>query len=158
MTVLREVDDKILRAKVVRQIMDRNAENHQQIKFLLPLGDGELEDIISYNELSDLVVESMASKENGQMDKFTYSGMLDHQGPLKRNDPKHHGLPYNVLVDWDDGTQTWEPLNLMAKQDPVTLAWYAQDKSLLNQPGWKFLKKTARHLQFVQVLQNVIKR
>ena len=45
--------------------MDHNAENHQQIKFLLALGDGELEEIISYNELSDLVVESMASKENG---------------------------------------------------------------------------------------------
>ena len=123
--------------------MDHNAENHQQIKFLLALGDGELEEIISYNELSDLVVESMVSKENGQTDKFTYSGILNH---LKRNDPKHHGSSYNLLVNWDDGIQTWEPLNLMAKQDPVTLAWYAQDKSLLNQPGWKFLKKTARHL------------
>ena len=158
MTVLSEVDDKILCAKVVRQIMDCDAENHQQIKFLLALGDGELEEIISYNELSNLVIESMASKENGQMDKFTYSGILNHQGPLKQNNPKHHGSSYNVLVDWDDGTQTWEPLNLMAKQDLVTLAWYAQDKSLLNQPGWKFLKKTARCLRFVQVLQNAIKR
>ena len=35
MTILRPVDDELVRAKVVRKIMDRDAENHQQIKFLL---------------------------------------------------------------------------------------------------------------------------
>ena len=52
MTVLCPVDDNLVRAKVVRKIMDRDAENHSQIKFLLALGDGQLEEIISYNELS----------------------------------------------------------------------------------------------------------
>ena len=79
--------------------MDHDAENHQQIKFLLALGDGQLEEIISYNELSDIVVESKASKENGQTDMLTHSGILDHQGPLKQNDPKNRGSSYNVLVD-----------------------------------------------------------
>ena len=37
--------------------MDHDSENHQQIKFRLALGDGQLEEIISYNELSDLVEE-----------------------------------------------------------------------------------------------------
>ena len=48
MTVLREVDDQLVHGKVVRKIMDSDAENHQQIKFLLALGDGKLEEIISY--------------------------------------------------------------------------------------------------------------
>ena len=39
--------------------MDRDAENHNQIKFLLALGDRQLEELISYNELSDLVSESL---------------------------------------------------------------------------------------------------
>ena len=39
--------------------MDCDAKNHQQIKFLLSLGDGQLEEIIPYNELSNLVNESM---------------------------------------------------------------------------------------------------
>ena len=95
--------------------MDRDAENHQQIKFLLALGDGKLEEVISYNELSDLVTESLAAKESGQQDLISYSGILDHQGPLKSHNPKYKGSSYNVLVDWDDKTQTWEPLNTLAK-------------------------------------------
>ena len=122
MTLLRPVDDQLIRAKVVRKIMDRDAENHQQIKFLLVLGDGKLEKIISYSEHSDLVTESLAAKESGQQDIISYAGILDHQGPLKNHDSKYKGSSYNVLVDWDDKTQMWEPLNTMTKQDPGTLA------------------------------------
>ena len=76
MTMLKKVDDDIVRAKVVRQIIDRDAENHQQIKSLLSLGDGELEEIISYNELFDLVNESMQARESGGQDFATYSRIL----------------------------------------------------------------------------------
>ena len=79
--------------------MDRDAENHQQIKFLLALGDGKLEEIMSYNELNDLVTESLAAKESGQQDLISYVGILDHQGPLKNHDPKYKGSSYNVFED-----------------------------------------------------------
>ena len=138
--------------------MDRDAENHQQIKFLLALGDGKLEEIISYNELSDLVTKSLAAKESGQQDLISYARMLDHQGPLKSHDPKYKGSSYNVLVDWDDKTQTWEPLNTMAKQDPVTLACYAHDSGLLNEPGWKFLCRLAERQRFLNATINSVKR
>ena len=158
MTILRPVDDELIRAKVVRKIMDRDAENHQQIKYLLVLGDGKLEEIISYNELSDLVTESLAAKESGQQDLISYAGILDHQGPLKSHDPKYKGSSYNVRVDWDDKTQTWEPLNTMVKQDPVTLACYAHDNGLLNEPGWKFLHRIAKCQWFLNVIVNSVKR
>ena len=119
--------------------------NHQKIKFLLSLGDRQLKEIISYNKLSDLATESMAAKESGQSEFSLYSGIIDHQGPLKSHDPKYCGSSYNVLVAWDDGMQTWELLNMMAKQDLVTLARYAHDHDLLNKPGWKFLQWTAKH-------------
>ena len=63
MTVLREHDDTMVHPKVVRKIMDQDEMNHQKIKVLLSLRDGELKEIISYNKLSDLVTESMAAKE-----------------------------------------------------------------------------------------------
>ena len=132
--------------------------NHQKIKFLLSLGDGQLEEIISYNKLSNLVTESMAAEESGQSEFSSYSGIVDHQGPLKSHDPKYHGSSYNVLVDWDDGMQMWEMLNMIAKQDPVSLAKYAHDHDLLNKPGWKFLRWTAKSYQFVNVIMNAIKR
>ena len=98
------------------------------------MGDGKLEEIISYNELSDLVTKPLTAKESGQQDIISYAGILDHHGPLKSHDPKYKGSSYNVLVDWDDKTQMWEPLNAMAKQDPVTLTHYAHDNGLLNKP------------------------
>ena len=101
--------------------MDHDTENHEQIKFLLALGDGQLEEIILYNELCNLVMESLVAKDSGQQDVITFSAILDHQGPLKSHDPKYKGSSYNVLMDWDDGTQTWEPQNIIGKQDPVTL-------------------------------------
>ena len=87
MTILKDDGGELVRAKVVRKIMDRDAENHDQIKFLLALGDGQFEELISYNELSSLVTELMATKESGQQDVASYSGILDHQGPLKAHDP-----------------------------------------------------------------------
>ena len=60
MMVLRTVDETVC-ARVVRKILDCDADNHSKIKFLLSLGDGQLEEIISYNELSDLVVEAQES-------------------------------------------------------------------------------------------------
>ena len=75
---------------------------------------------------------------------MSYSGILDHQGPLKQHDPRYKGSSYNVLVNWDDGTQTWKPLNIIGKQDPITLAQYAHDNELLNQHGRKFLCHTAK--------------
>ena len=143
---------------MVQQIIDRDANNHQQIKFLLSLGNGALEEIVSYNELSDLVNESMEARKSGKHDFIPYSGILDHQGPLKKHDPKYKGSSYNVLVNWDDGTQTWEPLNVIAKQDHVTLARYAFDNGLLNKPGWKFLCHMAKRQHFVNVITNAIKR
>ena len=158
MTILRPIDDELNRAEVVRKIMDRDAENHQQIKFLLVLGDGKLEEIISYNELINLITESLAAKESGQQDLISYAEILDHQGPLKSHDPKYKGSSYNVLVDWDDKTQMWEQLNTMAKQDPATLARYAHDNGLLNEPGWKILHHIAKRQRFLNVIINSIRR
>ena len=87
----------------------------------------------------------MAAEESGQSEFSSYSGIVDHQGLLKSHNPKYHGSSYNVLVAWDDSMQMWELLNVIAKQDPVTLARYAHDHDLLNKPGWKFLWQTAKH-------------
>ena len=58
-------DGDSMRAKVVCQIMDQDAENYQQIKFLLSLGDGELKELISYNKLCHLIMEQMEPKGMG---------------------------------------------------------------------------------------------
>ena len=48
-----------------------------------------------------------------------------------------------MKVQWEDGSTTYEPLNIFAKDDPITCAMYAKEHNLLDTVGWKFLKKFA---------------
>jgi hypothetical protein len=57
-TLTREMDDgRTYRAKIVQKILDNDAANHEKIKFLVRIDDGEFDEIISYNELSNIVEE-----------------------------------------------------------------------------------------------------
>jgi len=48
LSFLRKTDTgERFRAKITRKILDCNAQDHQAIKFLVSIGDGELEEIIS---------------------------------------------------------------------------------------------------------------
>ena len=158
MTFLHDVDDQKIRAKVVKQVNDRDAENHQRIKFLISMGDDEIEELIAYNELSDIIEEQQNSEAKGETEIFTFRGILEHQGPLNTHDPRYMGSSYNVKVSWEDGSETWEPLNIIGKDDPATTALYAKEHDLLETPGWKFLRRTARRAKFLQRMLNQSQR
>ena len=67
MTFLHDVDDdQRLRAQVVCQVIDHDAQNHQNLKFLLSLGDGDIEELIGYNELCDIITEQQAAEKKGR--------------------------------------------------------------------------------------------
>ena len=139
-------DGQNIKAQVTRKIMDREAQDHQQIKFLLNCGEDAYEEIISYNALSDLIEQQEQQQSAGELNTWAFNAILQHEGPLKPHQPSYKGSSYNILVEWGDGSETWEPLNLIAKDDPITLARYAKEHNLLDLPGWKFLRKAARQV------------
>ena len=153
MTFLRETPDgQKVRAEVVRKINDQNAQNHKDIMFILKLGTNDAEELMSYVEICDrleqTLAEDKAKVENGEKLYF-FDEITDHVGPLAPGSKGYNGSRYNVKVRWDDGSETWEPLNSMIAQDPVTCAVYAREKNLGNLDGWKKLKKfirRAKHL------------
>jgi len=67
-------------------------------------------------------------------------------------------LAYNVLIEWADGSKTWEPINLIGKTDKFTLAAYAKEHDLLDTPGWKFLQSTARREKRLKRMVNQARR
>jgi hypothetical protein len=73
--------------------------------------------------------------------------MTAHQGPLLPNDPDYNGSSYNVQVEWETGEVTYELLSTIARDDPVTYAVYAKEKGLLDEPGWKHLKRYVKTQQ-----------
>jgi hypothetical protein len=51
----------------------------------------------------------------------------------------------NEMVEWEDGSITYEPLTTIAADDPVTCALYAKEKGLLQTDGWKRFKNIAKN-------------
>ena len=51
-----------------------------------------------------------------------YKAILSHSGPLNPDDKDYKGSTYNVMIEWEGGEITSEPLSLIAKDDPVTCA------------------------------------
>ena len=126
-----------------QKINDLEAANHQNIKFLLKLGDEDTEELISYVELNDIICQQMDDEEVNPNCPWVYKGILKHEGPLTSKSENWKGSTWNVKLQWEDGSQTWEPLNIIGKDDPITCAVYAKDHGLLETTGWKFLKKYA---------------
>ena len=75
---------------------------------------------------------------------FTFRDIVAHQGPLESTDPDHKGSKYNVMVEWESGEVTYEPLALISKDDPITCAVYAKKHDLLDITGRKHLKRYAK--------------
>ena len=104
-----EAKAKVTR-NVVEDIEQADGERVQNLSFILGVGNGKLEEIISYKQLVDHL-EAAA---------------------LKPTDPNWKGCKYNVLVDWETGEKTYEPLSVLAADDPVTCSMYAKENDLLH--------------------------
>jgi hypothetical protein len=133
--------------------MDRNAQNHKDIMMLLKLGDADTEELMTYTELCDKLDAMMRSdeerEENGESFYF-FQDIIAHEGPLSSKSTNWKGSKWNVLVRWDDGSETWEPLNMMIAEDPVTCASYAKHNNLVELSGWNSLRKYARRTKVLE--------
>ena len=89
--------------------------------------------------------------DTGQLDNelYKFRCIKDHRGSYTSSDHEYLGSSCNLLIEWETGEMTWEPLNNIIASDPYTCAVYEKKHDLLNTPGWKLLKKhvrTARRL------------
>ena len=159
LTFLHDIGDgQRVRATITKKILDREAENHERIKMLLTYDDGRIEELITYNELCDIVSEQHDREASGETEIFSFREILDHQGPIRSNDPRYKGSSWNVLIQWEDGSTTWEPLSSIVGADIVTVAAYGKEHGLLDLPGWKKARKVARKAKTLQRMLNQSKR
>jgi hypothetical protein len=101
--------------------------------FCISINEDEYEEIITYNQLLDFI------QKNEENDKIVwrFKRIVGHQGPLLRHNTDYNGSKFNVLVEWENGEITMEPLSVIAADDPVTCTVYAREKDLLDVEGWK---------------------
>ena len=69
---------------------------------------------MSYSQLMDYIQKGTDAEED-QDSLFKFRDIVAHQDPLESTDPNHMGTKYNVMVEWESGEVTYEPLPLMPR-------------------------------------------
>ena len=123
--------------------IDDHGQPLEDIKFKLKINKDQAEKIMSYNQLMDYIQKGTDAEEDPDS-LFKFRDIVAHQGQLESTDPIHKGSKYNVMVEWESGEVTYEPLTLISKDDPITCAVYAKKHDLLDTTGWKHLKRYAK--------------
>jgi hypothetical protein len=85
----------------------RDAKNHQNLKFLCVVRYNNYNEILSYQELSDIIEEQHTAEEEGTQESWTFKSVTDHQGQMTSKHKDYKGSSYNVLVKWEDGSETY---------------------------------------------------
>ena len=127
------------------------SKEHQ--KFIVSVNDGEYEEIVTYNEILDHILQ----ENSDDAIYWRFERIVAHQGPLKPRDPDYKGSRYNVLIEWPTGETTFEPLSIIGKDAPVVCAIYAKEKGLLDTEGWKRFKPLAKRQKKLFHMANQVK-
>ena len=123
-----------------KHLDDHHDNAIEKINFHLDVGQGRSEAIMSYVQFLDHL-----DHQEQHEDLYKFRAITGHQGPLSPQDENYKGSKYNVMVEWETGEITEEPLSLIAADDPATCAVYAKKHDLLHLDGSKRLKHIAKN-------------
>ena len=130
------------RATITDLIKDHESDiekNPTRIRFKCDIGKDAYEEILTYAE----VLEHIERDENTEV-LWKFKRISNHEGPLKPGQPNYKGSQWNVMVEWENGEITSEPLTAFAADSPVVCAVYAKEHGLLDTDGWKRFKRIAK--------------
>ena len=118
-------NDERHRAKVIRQaveIIDQdNGQMVEKINFILDIGNGKVEELISHNQLLEHLENAQDNDMGMGKELYRFRSIIGHQGPLLASEPDWKGSKYNVQVELETGEVTFEPSPslLLIIQSPV---------------------------------------
>ena len=98
------------------------------INFILDIGEGKGEELITYNQLLDHLEQAEEQQKSIDQGLYKFRAIIGHEGHLIETDPNWKGTKYIVQVEWETGEVTFEPLSMIALDDPITCASYAKQK------------------------------
>jgi hypothetical protein len=118
-------------AQIIQKMIDCDAEKLENIKFLVNLGNGDFDEIITFNTLSTIRENQLDEWASNADAAWIFQGIKSHHGPITSNNPY-----YSLLVEWEDVSETLEPLDPVIKDYPISVANYAHQNNFLDTPGW----------------------
>ena len=126
-----------------------------KLRFKVKVDGQQLDDLISYSQLMEYLEENF---DTGQHEDglYKFKSIKDHRAPYTSTDPEYLGSSYNLLIEWDTGEMTWEPLSNIIADDPYSCAVYAKKFDLLNSQRWK--QQLKRHARTAKRLTRTLKK
>ena len=113
------------RARIVELIEDHESkveDNPTRIKFVCSVNDDQYEETLTYKEMLDYIEKD---QEETDQRLWKFQLITTHEGLLTPDHPNYNKSKWNVMVEWENGEITTEPLAIIAADDPVTCTLYA---------------------------------
>ena len=83
------------RAKVTREVVEiidqDNGQRVENINFILDIGNGKVEELISYNQLLEHLENAQDHDMGMDQELYRFRAIIGHQGPLLASDPDWKG-------------------------------------------------------------------
>jgi hypothetical protein len=73
-----------------------------------------------------------------------FKAIVAHHEPLLSGHPNYNGSPYDVQVHFENYMVSFEPLNVIAADDPVSCASHGRDNDLPDKQEWKHFNAIAK--------------
>jgi len=96
-------------------------------------------------------------REKEQDTIWKFKRIVGHSGPLMKDNSKYKRSKWNVMMEWENGEITKEPLTIIGADDPIACALYARENNLLNEEGWKRFRRYAKNKKKLTRLINQAK-
>ena len=93
--------------------------------------------MITYSQLLHHLEQAEEQDNSSDQELYKFRAIIGHKGLLKATDSNWKGSKWNVQIEWETGEITFEPLSVIAADDPITCAACVKEKNLYNLDGWK---------------------
>ena len=84
-------------------IDNENGHRVEYVKFILDIGNGKVEELISYNQLLEHLETAQDNDLGMDQELFKFRAIIRHLCPLAATDPDWRVSKYNVQVAWETG-------------------------------------------------------
>lgn len=82
-------------------------------EFICSAKDDQVKDILTCNE----ILEINKDQQDEDAVETMFKRIKAHEGPLLQNYPNHKGSRFNVIIKWENGEITSEPLSIIGANE-----------------------------------------
>ena len=126
------IDKQIIADGKVATVVERVDDENYRVQ----LENGKSR-IVEYND----IIQQLTASDDEDADRWEYEGIISHRWGKDIRKGK-----IDLHVKWKGFDEpTWEPLEVIKKDDPMTVAKYALENKLTEKPIWRWTRKYVKN-------------